>query len=382
MDHPSLPPSPMQPDAFPEIAPLIAAATADGIDARAVLARVVTDLFVGRKLHIHAELAQFVSLIEPLIRAVDAQTAVAVARKLAGHAETPRAVIEALLARDDEASYETLRMSICLDLRTLDILADRGSRFVALAIASRDLLAETTARILVARDEAAIDRALAGRSGPAFPEDVVSLLVARARGNPDLARLVLTIPGLPFLERCALFLEAEPQERAVIAVEATRRAFLTRARPSPFAREGIDQAVFALGGEGNARLAEALATWLGLRASEATTIVTDSTGEALVLAFRACGARPAPIVALLLSRGLHLSRSVERIFALDHLARETSGAGAAMILQAFAQTKSRPTRQVTSQGAGRDAERAERPQALPRTELQLAGAFKRRERKR
>ena len=47
----------------------------------------------------------------------------------------------------------------------------------------------------------------------------------------------------PFLERCALFLEADPPERATIAAEATRRAHLTRQRPSPFGREGIAQAV-------------------------------------------------------------------------------------------------------------------------------------------
>jgi hypothetical protein len=41
----------MPSDAFPEILPLIAAAKADGIDARAVLARVITDLFVSRNIH-------------------------------------------------------------------------------------------------------------------------------------------------------------------------------------------------------------------------------------------------------------------------------------------------------------------------------------------
>jgi uncharacterized protein (DUF2336 family) len=382
MDQPNPPRRPMAPDAFPEILPLIAAATANGIDARAVLARVVTDLFVGRKLHVHAELAQFVALIEPLIRAVDTQTAVCVARKLAAHVETPRAVIESLLAREDEASYETLRIATCLDLRTLDILAEQGSRFVALAIASRPAIGETTARILVARNEAAIDRALARGAEPQLPADVVSRLVARASGNPDLARHVLSLEDLPFLERCSLFLEADPQERAAMASEATRRAFLARARPSPFMREDIDEAVLDLGGAGNARLAEALATWLGLPSGEAQAIVADSTGEALVLALRACGARPGPIAALLLSRGLHLSRSVERIFALDRLARETSGTGAAAILSAFAQTKARPTRHVAQQGAGRDGEKPERQPAAARGELAQAGAFKRRERTR
>ena len=50
-----------------------------------------------------------------------------------------------------------------------------------------------------------------------LPADVVSLLVARSRGNADLARLVLASPHLPFQERCSLFLETEPQERAAIA---------------------------------------------------------------------------------------------------------------------------------------------------------------------
>ena len=128
-------PPPMPPDAFPEISPLIAAAKADGIDARMVLARVLTDLFVGRMLHTHDELVQFEALVEPLIRIVDTRTAVAVADKLARHAETPRGVIEALLAREDEASFAMLRDAVMLDQRTLDILAERGSRRVAAAIA-------------------------------------------------------------------------------------------------------------------------------------------------------------------------------------------------------------------------------------------------------
>src|SRR5579871_4648406 len=110
----------MPPDAFPEIAPLIAAAKADGIDARVVLLRVLTDLFVGRKLPTAAEIAQFSALTEPLVRSVDAQAAVPVARKLAIHHETPRAVIEALLARDDEASYEVLRLADGFDPEALD----------------------------------------------------------------------------------------------------------------------------------------------------------------------------------------------------------------------------------------------------------------------
>jgi len=373
---------PMPMDAFPEIAPLIAAAKADGIDARAVLARVLTDLFIRRELHTGDELAQFSSLVEPLVRAIDLAAAVIVGRKLAAHAETPRRVIEALLTRDDEASDATLRGAVMLDLRTLDILAERGSGFVAAAIAARDVLAASTARILVARDEVQTDLALARRREASLPGDVVSLLAGRARGNPDLAQPILAVAGLPFAERSALFLEAEPQQRAAMAAEATRRAYLARTRPSPFIRNGIDDAVVALAGKGDARLAEALSSWLGLPTSEAAAMVTDSTGEALVLGLRACGARPPPIMELMLKRGLHLSRSVERIFALDRLARDTSGAGAAMILQSFAQAKPRPQRHMPAQAPAREAERAERAQSWPRGELQIGGPARRRERTR
>jgi hypothetical protein len=365
----------MPPDAFPEIGPLIAAARADGIDARMVLARVLTDLFVGRILHTHDELVQFEALVEPLIRVVDTHTAVAVAEKLARHAEAPRGVIEALLAREDGASFMVLREAIMLDQRTLHILAERGSGRVAAAIASRDDIAEATARVLVYRDEVPTDVALALKPSRDLPADVVSLLCARARGNLGLAKRVLARPTLPFRERCSLFLEAEPQERAAIAAEATRRGFLTRARPSPFTRRDADEAVLALAGQGKEKLAETLAAWLGTGFEDAQGIVGDPTGEALVLALRACGTRPEPIVALLLRRGLHLSRSVERIFSLERLARETSGAAAAMVVEAFAQISPRPMRHVASQRPLRDA-------TLPGVEPALAGTFKRRERSR
>ena len=102
-------------------------------------------------------------------------------------------------------------------------------------------------------------------------------------------------------------------------------------------------------------------------------IVDDPTGEALVLALRACGARPEPIVALLLRRGLHLSRSVERIFSLERLARETSAAAAAMVVEALAQVRPRPPRHLAAQRPARAA-------TLPGAEPALASAFKRRER--
>ena len=366
----------MPPDAFPEIAPLIAAAKADRIDARVVLLRVLTDLFVGRKLPTPAEVAQFSALTEPLVHGVDAQSAAAVARKLAVHPETPRAVIEALLARDDEASYEVLRLSDGFDPDALDGLAETGSRAIAVAIASRDKLEPSTACILAERAEGAIDLALARRPDPGLPGDIMTLLIARARGNLDLAKLVLGWPPLPFLDRCSLFLEAEPQERAAIAAEASRRAFLKRARPSPLARQDIDGAILDLDAADAAALARMLASRLAVQPLIAEAIVADSTGEALVLALRSCGARPAPIVSLLLRRGLHLSRSIERIFALDALSRETSGAAAAMILQAFARTGSRP-RHVSVPGSTRDAD--ERTQGTPRTELPLSAAFRRRE---
>ena len=356
---------------------MIAAAKADGIDARAVLARVITDLFVSRNPHTEAELVQFVALIEPLIRAIDTQAAIPVARKLALHADTPRSVIESLLVRDDEASLETLRHAVSLDLRMLDILAERGARLVGLAIASRARLAETTARILVARNEPAINRALARPREPGLPGDVTSLLVSRAHEDAELATRLLSLPDLPFRERCSLFLEADPQQRLVIAAEAHRRAFLTRARPSPFMREDIDQTLLGLCGAGHARLAEALAGLLGLGAEEAMAIVADATGEALVLALRACGARPEPISALMLARGLHLSRSVERIFALDRLARETSGAAAAAVVQAFAETRKRPVRQAPAQAGRRETERGERQRVDT-----VQPAYKRREVKR
>ncbi len=365
----------MPPDAFPEIGPLIAAAEADGIDARMVLARVLTDLFVGRILHTRDELVQFEALVEPLIRIVDTRTAVAVADKLARHAETPRGVIEALLAREDEASFAVLREAAMLDQRTLDILAERGSGRVAAAIASRDAIAEATARILVYRDEVPTDFALAQKPRRDLPADVLSLLCARARGNVELAKLMLARSSLAFRERCALFLEAEPQERAAIAAEAARRGFLTRGRPSPFARRDRDEAVLALAGQGKEKLAEALVGWLSLSFDDARGIVDDPTGEALVLALRACGARPEPIATLLLRRGLHLSRSVERIFSLERLARETSVAAAAMIVEAFAQIKPRPPRYLAGQRPAREA-------ALPGVEAVLVGAFKRRERSR
>ncbi|MBV9751347.1 MAG: hypothetical protein JO188_02395 [Hyphomicrobiales bacterium] len=366
----------MPPNAFPEIGPLITAAKADGIDARMVLTRVLVDLFVGRSWHSRDELIQFEALVEPLIRIVDTHTAAAIAGKLARHAETPRGVIEGLLAREDEASYIVLRDAVMLDQRTLDILAERGSGLVAVAIASRAEITETTARILVFRDEASIDSALARNTALNLPSDVVSLLCARARGHAELAKLMLARAGLGLRDRCALFLEAEPQERAAIAAEATNRVFLTRMRPSPVARRDADEVVLSLAGHGKEKLAGTLTEWLGLRTEDARAIVDDATGEALVLALRACGAPSSSIVALLLRRGLHLSRSVERIFSLEGLARETSGAAAALIVDAFAQIRPRPLRHLAAPRPLREfaSSGVEEPAS--------AEGFKRRERKR
>ena len=320
-------PPPMPPDAFPEIGPLIAAAKADGIDARMVLARVLTDLFVGRMLHTRDELVQFEALVEPLIRIVDTRTAVAVADKLARHAETPRGVIEALLgARGRSELRGAARRGHARSAHARHSggagLAPGGGRH---RVARRHCRGDCAHPRLSRRSP---DRSCACAKAEARSAARCRVASLRQGARQSRARQAYACPAKPRLSRT---LRALPRGRAAGTGRDRGRGDAPRlfdeGAPEPLRATRCDEAVLALAGQGKEKLAEALAAWLGLGFDDAQAIVDDPTGEALVLALRACGARPEPIVTLLLRRGLHLSRSVERIFSLERLARETSGGG-------------------------------------------------------
>src|SRR6185295_12582901 len=96
------------------------------------------------------------ALATGLIPLVDIETAATVARKLAPHPQTPRPVLDALLARAPEIAEIVLALTPHFDRDLVVDMASNGEIRFALAVASRcDLDAELLER-LVARREASI----------------------------------------------------------------------------------------------------------------------------------------------------------------------------------------------------------------------------------
>src|SRR5438309_1018830 len=84
---------------LPGLEGLLGLARRDGVDIRATLLRVLTDIYVQVPTHSSREERQYTEQALRLIGSADVPTRLAVAKRLAPYAPAPRAVIERL-ARD------------------------------------------------------------------------------------------------------------------------------------------------------------------------------------------------------------------------------------------------------------------------------------------
>ncbi|MFY9289911.1 MAG: hypothetical protein WAP03_04305 [Methylorubrum rhodinum] len=277
----------------PDLSGLIELSRDPALDLKPVILRVQTDMFVAAPSRDRAMIHAFESLAAGLIPTVDEATAAIVADKLGGCPDLPEAVRAALATRG------------------LDVAPARAPQ-----------------------DQAEADRALAENPGILIGTRVLERLLARARREADLARILLARPDIPAADLAPLWLHAGSDGRRAIgeAVEATAAL-----RPCPQAPRSLASALVE---RSHARDVTGFIATLG----EGLGLPQDYLGAApdpasrydlLTLALRAADLREGEAVFVFLTLNDAVARSVERVFSLVTLFRETSRAGARDLLSAI-----------------------------------------------
>lgn len=277
----------------PDLSGLIELSRDPALDLKPVILRVQTDLFLSAPVHDRAILQAFESLAAGLIPTVDEETLRIVAEKLDGCPDVPAGV---------RAALETRGFPIALPREP--------------------------------ESEAEADRALAENPGALIGTRVLERLLARARTDADLARTLLARPEIPPADLAPLWLAAEPEQRRAIteAVEATAAL-----RPCPPAPRSLATRLVE---HSHSRDVQAFITALGDGLGLPPNYLGAASDPAarydlLTLALRAADLREGEAVFVFLTLNDSVARSVERVFSLVTLFRETSRAAARDLLCAI-----------------------------------------------
>jgi hypothetical protein len=320
-------------DDAPDLSGLIELSRLDNLDLKPVILRVQTDLFLSAPVRDRKTVSAFASLAGGLIPIVDDETAEIVARKLAPFPDTPPALLTALAARGGAAREQVLANAPILTRTVIDAAVADGAE-IGTALASRPDLDRATLAEMIARDDPAIDRALAGNRALHLQGEMLARLVARARRAPDLARIILGRPDLAHADVAPLFLFADETRREAIGHAMLATAALRPAPPAP--REaGTVLTGFSARGD-IAGFIGALTEMLGLPKGFITATPDPSLRyELLTLALRAAGLHEEEAVYIFLTLNETVARSVDRVFDLVKLFRTVPRASARDLLAAI-----------------------------------------------
>ncbi|MGG3811279.1 hypothetical protein ABEV34_06470, partial [Methylorubrum rhodesianum] len=182
--------------------------------------------------------------------------------------------------------------------------------------------------------EAEADRGIAENPGALIGTRALERLLARGRTDADLARTLLGRPDIPPADLAPLWLYAEPEQRRAIteAVEATAAL-----RPCPPAPRRLATSLVE---HSHARDVQAFVTALGNGLGLPPNYLSAAVDPAarydlLTLALRAADLREGEAVFVFLTLNDSVARSVDRVFSLVTLFRETSRATARDLLCAI-----------------------------------------------
>jgi uncharacterized protein (DUF2336 family) len=339
----------MSRSAFANLDRMLQAVRSDGLDFNDVTARVVSDLFVARERHRKAEIEEFATLILPLIPKIETFTAVILAGRLAAHPDTPPALVEAIIRRDDEACDEMLARHPRLDPAFLAEVAAHGAPERALAVARRAMLDPALARALAERADPAVDHALAAAPHRDLPRAATARLTARARDDAALAAALIVHPSLLPAERLALFTHASPDQKAALMREADRLAMLARRPAPPAAAPDLD----------GLTPAEAARRRFGPATEAAERLLADPDGHGAVVVMRALGLSPEETTSRLILSGEPYALIPHRIFVLAEAAAGLKPAGALALIEAVADRSVTPAPEETRHRPGRPRSMAE-----------------------
>ena len=257
----------------------------DGVDVRPTMLRVLTDLYVQTPLHAPDDERQYVELALRLIDAVDVPARVVLAKRLAGYAAAPRAVVLRLAREVVEVAEPILRRSPVLTPADLAAIAAECGAGHAAAIAQRGT---------EAADE---DADAAGRTPPANAEALDLCELFFAAGGPERRLILLNLDYLP----------GEPSRP-----------------PTPLQRADLWRLESAALKHQTDTVVRELERALGVSSRIARRIVGDELGEPVVVAAKAMKLPADVLQRMLLFMNPRVGQSVDRVYELSNLYREAS----------------------------------------------------------
>ncbi|WP_052340811.1 DUF2336 domain-containing protein [Salinarimonas rosea] len=314
----------------------LSALARDGGAIAPVLLRVQADLFAASRRRAD-EAAAFAELAVRLLPRADADTATHVARRVAALPQTPAAVLQALAAHGGEAA----RLVAALAPDAPGAADTVEPPVAALARARRgDLSLDEIAR-LVARDDPAVDLALAENADAALGGRSLATLVERARGDriplrTRLAGALLARDDLPADDAASLYAQAdEPMRtRLLVGITAAPRADAhPSVRPRPSAETVATLLAAAERGD-RATFGSALAAALALETSPDWRFHEPARHDLLALALRAAGLGEEETIRIFLTLDPGIARSVTIVYRLVGLIRGVPRSVAARIVEA------------------------------------------------
>jgi hypothetical protein len=326
----------MSGSALSDLSGLLALSRERELDLRPVILRVQTDLFVSATNRDRATIDAFEALASGLLPVVDDDTAAVVAKKLAPLADTPEGVLKQLVERGGEARRAVIEKAPSLPDSVVEIAVCDGADLSIMRAARADLGAAEVAE-LVAREDVAVDAALARNETVALTGASLETLIARARarGDTELAQALLVRTDLPAVHRAALYLEADDAQRAAIrtAVEPIAK-IRSGSLPLPDREAGEALVDFSMAGD-RERFARRLATMLRLDGEIAWELAREERHDLLALALLAAGVGEEDAVRIILTLEPTIALSVKEVFRLVELFRQTPRATALFLVEAI-----------------------------------------------
>jgi hypothetical protein len=330
----------MSGSALSDLSSLASLAREHDLDVRPVILRVQADLFATARNRDRAMIAAFEALASGLLAVVDDATAAAVAKKLAPIADTPESLLLLFAMRGGEACRAVIEHAPTLsELMLAAAAADEPD--IAAFMAARAGLDAATIADLVAREDLRVDLALARNPHLSPSGATLDALTEHARCAPALAAALLERAELPAGHAAALYLHADESRRAAIRAGIAPLAGV-RAKPL---RLPSAEACAELVGLAEARAAAfgtALSGMLRLDAAPLWDFVREERHDLLPLALSAAGVGEEDAVRILLTLEPAIALSVQKVFRLVRLFRETPRATAAYLVEAIVGPASSP----------------------------------------
>jgi hypothetical protein len=300
---------------FPKLEGLDSLARRDGVDIRPTLLRVLTDLYVQKPTHTSEEERQYNELALQLIDSVDLQTRATVAKKLGPYPGTPPLVARRLARDVIEVADPILRHTRALTAAELDAVArDFGINHAVVIAARREPEQKAVS-------QQQINARPAAQSRPGTDQELGLAELFFSAASSERRLLLMSLGSV------------ETEEPQSVQPVATNQALEAAAL-------GRDRAGFT----------KLLENALSLTRDQAERIVTDSSGEPLLIAAKALAMPSIVLQRILIFLNPLIGESVQRGFDLASLYERVSADAAHKIIASL---------------RGREPTRARRPAHRP-----------------